>query len=161
MRILPFDDALAPVFQAIGTAWIEAMFELEPHDREVLADPRGAIVDPGGVVLFVADEENEGGKEAILGTGALMRTAPGCVELTKMGVVPASQGRGVGGLLLGALIDRARDLPDVDTLYLLTSARCAGAIRLYERAGFVHDTEIMARFGGDYARCDVAMRFPL
>ena len=153
LTIRPYTDALAPHFQAINAAWIRAMFVLEPHDEEVLADPRGHIIDRGGVILFTEHPEH-----GVIGTGALMPTAPGCYELTKMGVRDTARGSGAGARLLTALIDRARDLPDCDTLYLLTSRKCEAAIHLYEKAGFVHDAEIMARFGGDYARCDVAMR---
>ena len=52
MRILPYTDALAPAFQSINTAWIEAMFIMEAHDRHVLAHPREAIVDRGGMILL-------------------------------------------------------------------------------------------------------------
>ena len=160
MRILPFTDALAPAFRAINEAWITDMFVLEPHDEHVLSHPRAAIVDPGGAILFVATgDDEEGGR--IIGAGALMPTGPGVVELTKMGVTPEARGTGAGALLLAAPIDRVRELPGVDTLYLLTSRRCEAAIRLYERAGFVHDAAVMARFGASYARCDVAMRYPL
>ena len=78
-----------------------------------------------------------------------------------MGVRAEARGTGAGALLLAALIERAATLPGIDTLYLLTSRKCAAAIHLYERAGFAHDAEIMARFGASYARCDVAMRYPL
>ena len=156
MQILPYTDTLAPHFAHINAAWIEDMFVLEDHDRHVLAHPREAIVDKGGVILFAATPD-----DAIIGTGALMPTAPGAYELTKMGVLATARGTGAGAALLAALIDRARDLPGIDTLYLLTSRKCGAAIHLYERAGFVHDAEIMARFGHAYARCDVAMRYPV
>jgi len=156
MHILPYTDTLAPHFASINAAWIEDMFVLEDHDRHVLAHPREVIVDKGGVILFAATPD-----DAIIGTGALMPTAPGAYELTKMGVLAAARGTGAGAALLAALIERARDLPGIDTLYLLTSRKCAAAIHLYERAGFVHDAGIMARFGHAYARCDVAMRYPL
>ena len=77
-----------------------------------------------------------------------------------MGVAASARGLGAGRVLLAALIDRARALAP-ETLYLLTNSKCAAAIHLYEAAGFVHDAVIMARFGATYARCDVAMRFPL
>lgn len=154
--IRPYTDALAPEFRAINAAWIADMFVLEPHDAHVLSHPREAILDPGGVILFVADADG-----AILGTGALMPTAPGVYELTKMGVHARARGTGAGRLLLAALIDAARALPDIETLYLLTSSRCEAAIHLYERAGFVHDADVMAAYGATYARCDVAMRLPL
>jgi len=156
MQILPYTDALAPHFERINTAWIEDMFVLEDHDRHVLAHPREVIVDRGGVILFAAIDDDR-----IIGTGALMPTEPGAYELTKMGVLSEARGSGAGAALLAALIARARDLPEIETLYLLTSSKCVAAIHLYERAGFVHDTEIMARYGHAYARCDVAMRFPL
>ncbi|WP_234411390.1 hypothetical protein [Rhodanobacter thiooxydans] len=35
----------------------------------------------------------------------------------------------------------------------------AAAIHLYEKLGFQHDAEIMARHGARYQRCDVAMRY--
>ncbi len=156
VTIQPFTDVLAPHFHTINAAWISTMFALEPHDEEVLADPRGFIVDRGGEVLFAVAPDG-----GVIGAGALMPTAPGCVELTKMGVLEAARGTGAGGLLLAALIEHARAMPGVDTLYLLTNHRCAAAVHLYEKAGFRHDAAIMARFGGDYARCDVAMRCPL
>lgn len=159
MHILPYTDALAPAFHDINAAWIADMFVLEDHDRHVLSSPREAIVDKGGIILFAATHAPEDGGE-VIGTGALMPTAPGCYELTKMGVLADARGTGAGAALLDALIERARDLPDCDTLYLLTSAKCDTAIRLYERAGFVHDADIMARFGAAYARCNVAMRYP-
>jgi GNAT superfamily N-acetyltransferase len=156
MHIMPYTDALAPDFHAINAAWISDMFVLEPHDEHVLSHPRECVIDPGGVILFAATDDGR-----IIGTGALMPTAPGAFELTKMGVVPEARGTGAGARLLAALIDRAATLPGIDTLYLLTSRKCAAAIHLYERAGFTHDAGIMARFGASYARCDVAMRYPL
>lgn len=153
--ILDFTDDLAPAFQAINTAWIADMFTIEPHDAHVLAHPREAIVDKGGIILFARHA-----RHGVIGTGALMPTAPGMIELTKMGVTAEARGLGVGRLLLAALIDRARTMAP-ETFYLLTSSKCRAAIHLYEEAGFVHDADIMARFGATYARCDVAMRHPL
>lgn len=155
MRILPYSDALAPAFHDINAEWIGAMFVLEAHDRHVLSHPREAIVNQGGVILFVEHPEH-----GVVGTGALMPTAPGVYELTKMGVRQAARGSGAGAFLLSALLDRARAMPEVETLYLLTSSRCAAAIHLYEKAGFRHDAAIMADYGATYARCDVAMRYP-
>jgi len=155
LAILDFTDALAPAFHAINAAWIGEMFVIEPHDAHVLAHPRETIVDKGGVILFARHPDL-----GVIGTGALMPTAPGALELTKMGVAAEARGTGAGRLLLAALIERARALAP-DTFYLLTNSRCAAAIHLYEAAGFVHDAGIMARFGATYARCDVAMRYPL
>ena len=47
----------------------------------------------------------------------------------------------------------------IETLYLLTNAKCVPAINLYEKLGFRHDARIMKKYGAQYARCDVAMRY--
>jgi DNA-binding MarR family transcriptional regulator/N-acetylglutamate synthase-like GNAT family acetyltransferase len=148
-----FSDDLAPVFHDINAEWIETMFVLEDTDREVLRNPRERIITPGGAILFV-----EAPGVGIVGTCALQKTGEGQFELTKMGVSTAARGRKAGEFLLRAMIARAQDM-GAETLYLLTSRKCAAAIHLYEKLGFVHDADIMARFGARYARCDVAMRY--
>ena len=75
-----------------------------------------------------------------------------------MGVRESARGLKAGEFLLAAVIQRAEEL-GADTLYLLTNARCAAAIHLYEKLGFQHDAEIMAKYGARYERCDVAMRY--
>jgi DNA-binding MarR family transcriptional regulator/N-acetylglutamate synthase-like GNAT family acetyltransferase len=151
--IRPFRDELAPEFARINRQWIEAMYALEPVDEAQLADPRGTIVEPGGDVLFVEDPEL-----GVVGTCGLLRTGEGEFELIKMAVLPEARGRGAGEFLLRATIERAQAL-GAGRLFLLSNSRSAGAIRMYERNGFVHDPEILARCGGEYVRCDVAMRY--
>jgi ribosomal protein S18 acetylase RimI-like enzyme len=75
-----------------------------------------------------------------------------------MGVRESARGRKAGEFLLSAIIDRARSL-GAEPLYLLTNAKGAAAIHLYEKLGFQHDAEIMTRYGARYERCDVAMRY--
>ena len=152
LRIIEYRDDFAADFYTINAAWIRAMFVLEAHDEHVLSHPRETIVDPGGTILFVA-----GADGAILGTGALMPTGGGAIELTKMGVREDARGTGAGAFLLAALIERGRAL-GAAPLYLLTNARCQAAVHLYEKAGFQHDAAIMATYGATYERCDVAMR---
>ncbi|RZJ02861.1 MAG: GNAT family N-acetyltransferase [Brevundimonas sp.] len=153
LRIREFSDALAPVFHDINAQWIRAMFALEPTDREVLENPRDRIVDPGGDILFV-----EADGLGVVGTCALQKTGPNQFELTKMGVLESARGMKAGEFLLHAMIERAADL-GAERLYLLTNAKCASAIHLYEKAGFQHDAGIMAEFGARYERCNVAMLY--
>jgi ribosomal protein S18 acetylase RimI-like enzyme len=88
----------------------------------------------------------------------LMKMQEGCFELTKMAVSERARGLKAGEHLLRAALERAASL-EITTLYLLTNTRCAAAIHLYEKVGFRHDAEIMARYGRRYARCNVAMRY--
>jgi GNAT superfamily N-acetyltransferase len=151
LLIRPYTDELAPLFRDINAAWIGAMFTMEASDYEVLDHPRANIIDPGGDILFV-----ESLQLGIVGTGALKKTGKGSFELTKMGVLENARGQQAGAFLLGALITRANEL-GADKLYLLTSAKCEAAIHLYEKFGFVHDSDIMRDYGAGYARCNVAM----
>jgi DNA-binding MarR family transcriptional regulator/L-amino acid N-acyltransferase YncA len=153
LQLREYDDSLAHHFHDIGVEWIEAMFRIEPTDREVLENPRRTIIEPGGCILFV-----EAPGLGIIGTCALRKTAPGIFELTKMGVRETARGLKAGEFLLEAVIERARTL-GAETLYLLTQAGCAAAIHLYEKHGFVHDAGIMADYGASYERCDVAMLY--
>lgn len=153
LRLRVFDDGLAREFHDINAEWITAMFALEATDREVLENPRAKIVDPGGAILFV-----EAPGLGVVGTCALQKTGPASFELTKMGVREVARGLKAGEFLLDAAIARAQAM-GADPLYLLTNRKCAAAIHLYEKLGFAHDAEIMARYGARYERCDVAMRY--
>jgi len=148
-----YDDTLAHHFHDINAEWIEAMFRLEPTDREVLENPRAKIIEPGGDILFV-----EAPGLGIVGTCALQKTGPGAFELTKMGVRETARGLKAGEFLLEAIIARAEAL-GATRLYLLTNHICEAAIHLYEKLGFVHDEGIMAQYGARYERCDVAMLY--
>ena len=151
--IREFEDGLARHFHDINAEWINAMFRLEDTDREVLENPRERIIGTGGQILFV-----EAVGLGIVGACALQKTGIASFELTKMGVRESARGLKAGEFLLAAVIRRATEL-GADPLYLLTNAKCAAAIHLYEKLGFRHDAAIMAKYGARYQRCDVAMRF--
>jgi len=153
LRIRDYAPGLQKVFYDINAEWIEAMFRLEPADREVLDDPQAHILDGGGAILFV-----EAPGLGIVGTCALRKTGPNSAELTKMGVRASARGLKAGEYLLAATIERAKAM-GIDDLYLLTNSACKAAIHLYEKLGFAHDAEVMARYAARYQRCDVAMRY--
>lgn len=153
LRIREFTDELAPAFFDINAQWLTSMYSLEPIDIEVLRHPRARIIDPGGAILFV---EAEG--LGIVGTCALLKSGEAEYELTKMGVLESARGRKAGEFLLRAVIARAEAM-GANLLYLLSNSKSAAAIHLYGKLGFVHDTEILERFGGHYGRANVAMRY--
>jgi N-acetylglutamate synthase-like GNAT family acetyltransferase len=154
LTILPWSPDLAAAFHDINAQWIEAMFVLEDTDRLVLENPHGMIIDKGGDILFV-----EVAGLGVVGACALMPSKDaGAFELTKMGVLDAARGLKAGEFLLAAVLERAREMR-IETLFLLTNKKCAAAIHLYEKLGFVHDAGIMATYGARYERCDVAMLY--
>ena len=153
LKILEFTPALASKFKEINEEWIRAMFRLEAKDQKVLDSPEEVIIRPGGHILFI-----EVVGLGVVGTCALLKTGENEYELTKMGVLESARGSGAGRFLLEATIAKAQAI-GAKRLYLLTNKKCASAIHLYETCGFRHDPQIMAEFGGEYARCDVAMLY--
>ncbi len=151
LTIRGYDDSLADDFYRINVEWIETMFTVEANDVAILTQPRALIIDRDGVILFV-----ESPTLGVIGTCALIKVDDGCYELTKMGVRESARGLKAGEFLLAAVLARAAAM-HIDMLYLLTNTKCAAAIHLYEKLGFRHDADIMARFGSRYERCNVAM----
>jgi GNAT superfamily N-acetyltransferase len=138
-------------FERLNREWIETWFVLEPSDRAVFGDPETAIVRPGGEIFFVVDQ---GG---VQGTCALIAHAPGVLELAKMAVSPAAQGRGYGDLLMQAAIAHGRRV-GARKLMLVSNTRLAPALRLYRKHGFV---EVPLEPGIEYARADIQMELDL
>jgi N-acetylglutamate synthase-like GNAT family acetyltransferase len=148
-----FTPELAHHFKSINQQWIEAMFVMEDIDMQVLNEPQKHIISAGGHIWFAQHPEH-----GVVGTGALYKKAEGIFELTKMGVLDQVRGLKIGELLLQYILLQAKDIATKE-LSLLTNSRCEAAIHLYQKNGFVHDKEIMHRYGQAYARCNVAMKY--
>ncbi|WP_103332545.1 GNAT family N-acetyltransferase [Pseudotabrizicola formosa] len=66
----------------------------------------------------------------------LGRAVAGEAELLTLAVLPAAQGRGLGGRLVQGFLNTAK-VRTATTAFLEVAAGNAPAIRLYERAGFI------------------------
>ena len=151
--MLNFSQKHAKYFESINKEWINDMFVLEPIDKKVLEDPKTYIIDKGGDIFFA-----EHASMGVIGTCALLNKGEGNFELTKMGVSAEARSLKVGEKLLKFVIDQASK-KKLNTLFLLTNKKCAAAIHLYEKNGFVHNKEIMETYGKSYERCNVAMKY--
>lgn len=140
----PGDEA---AFRDINLAWIERFFAVEQKDRDVLDNPRKYILDPGGAILVAEDAGQT------IGVVALMVIGNRSVELAKMGVLDAAQGKGAGRLLIAAAIDKARAM-GLSRVYLETNSALAPALKLYRDAGFVPLSKPQP---SPYARADVQL----
>lgn len=149
LSIEPFTAARAGDFRRLNAEWIERYFALEPVDAAILGDPQGQIIAPGGQIFFAV----EGGEA--LGTCAVKPVGGGRVELSKMGVTPRAQGRGIGRRLLASAIEWF--LPrDERVLFLESHRSLVAALKLYESAGFRHAERPDVSL---YDRCDVYMEW--
>jgi N-acetylglutamate synthase-like GNAT family acetyltransferase/DNA-binding MarR family transcriptional regulator len=150
ITVRDFESGDAKAFKSLNERWVKEHFRMEESDRRVLGDPQGEILDKGGSILVAVDE----GKTA--GVCALLPHGKGCLELTKLAVSPAAQGKGIGQVLTLAAIQRARDL-GTKRLFLESNTVLEAAISLYRKLGFV---EIQ---GGEshYERCNIQMELKL
>eukprot|EP01035_Chromulina_nebulosa_P004807 gene4806-6548_t len=99
MDIVEFESAHAEAFRTLNEAWIEKYFALEAKDREVLNNPQGKIIDPGGRI-FMALKDG-----APVGCVALMKMPDGGFEVAKMTVAEDLRGSGLGRKLMQRCID--------------------------------------------------------
>ena len=147
IRIVPFRPRDAEAFYRLNRAWLDEHGLYEPADEKQLADPEGEIIAPGGAI-FVALSGDE-----VVGTAAVVRHAPGEVEIAKITVSEAARGRGLGRRLTEHCLAHARTM-GARRAVLVSSSRLRAALRLYESLGFHHvpapDTPV-------YATADVYM----
>ncbi len=150
LRIVDFTPAHQPDFKRLNVAWIARYFTVEQHDLEQLDDPEHHIIQPGGHILLA---ELDG---QVVGTVALAPAGPGVLELAKMAVDDAFQGRKIGWRLGVAALDRARKL-GATQVFLESNRRLTPALQLYEKLGFreVPMTET------PYDRADIKMSIDL
>ena len=149
IQIVDWSPAYGDAFSRLNREWLERDFRVEPIDEVVLNDPEGKIITPGGAILYAVD-----GDEAV-GTVALKHDGDGVFELTKMAVTASCQGRGTGRLLMDAAVARFAAIGG-KKLYLESHSSLTPALRLYESAGFRHESPPAP---SEYHRADVYMVF--
>lgn len=146
MEIVEFEPRHAAAFKALNEAWISKYFALEAKDREVLNDPEGMILKPGGRIFMVIHEG-----EAV-GCAALLKMADGGYEVAKMTVSETLRGSGMGRLLMERCIAAGAE-DGAPRLYLETNSGLAPALALYRATGF----KDLAPAKTEYVRADVFM----
>ena len=151
MGILTFEPRYAEDFKRLNIEWLEKYFWVEPHDEEVLGKPGKYIIEPGGTIFFVLENQK------VIGTVALMKMEDGIFELTKMAVVPAAQGKNVGQQLMQHTLDYARS-KGWKKLIIYSNRKLKNAIHIYKKYGF---TEIPIEENNPYVRGDIKMELPL
>jgi GNAT superfamily N-acetyltransferase/DNA-binding MarR family transcriptional regulator len=137
-------------FARLNREWIEQYFRLEQADRQMLDNPEGRVLKPGGFIVMALREGRA------VGTCAMLKRPDDSYELAKMAVTPAEYGKGIGELLARAALARARQR-GAQRVYLESNSRLEPAIYLYRKLGF-------REFSGGpspYARCDVQMELKL
>jgi putative acetyltransferase len=131
VQIVTFLPIHAPAFATLNRAWLVENALLEHTDEEVLADPVGRIIAPGGQI-FLAQSAHE-----VVGTCAIVPAEAYTFELAKLTVAPVARGRGIGRRLVEACLGFARERHG-KRVVLFSNSRLAPALRLYVTLGFRH-----------------------
>lgn len=151
IRIVTYRDEFQPAFESLNLDWIEEHFWVEDIDRQVLSDPKGMVVDHGGEVFFAVEDD------VAVGTCALIQHDDRIYELSKMAVHPSARGRGLGNLLMDAIIGWARE-HHAKQIFLESNTVLGIAIKLYEKYGF--ETTRLGE-GDEYERSNIRMTLEL
>ena len=131
IQIIEYCDDHAKAFHDLNLEWLEKYNLTESHDLEVINDPRGTIIDPGGCI-YLAEADGE-----IVGSAALASCGEHEYELAKMAVTDAWKGKGISKMLIEKCIAKAREL-GAKRITLFSNHQLTTAIGLYEKYGFRH-----------------------
>jgi putative acetyltransferase len=131
INIQQYEDKYQADFKRLNLEWLEKYGLLEPHDLEILDDPKGMLIDRGGCI-FLAMENDK-----VIGTAGLWKENDKEFELVKMFVDPDYRGKGISKLLLDKCIGEAKSKM-ASKIFLFSNSQLGTAIQLYEKYGFRH-----------------------
>lgn len=148
VSIIPYSDAYQDAFRQLNEEWIVKYFELEEMDKRALNHPKEYILDKGGYIAIALWEG------VAVGVCALIPCSHEGYdfELSKMGVSPKAQGKGIGKLLGEHIIAKAKEL-GAKKLFLESNRKLGPALSLYKKLGFREMTQIAS----PYNRSDIQM----
>jgi N-acetylglutamate synthase-like GNAT family acetyltransferase len=148
--IIDYKDEYIKDFQRLNLEWLEKFNLVESHDLEILNHPRENVIDRGGFLFLLLEDD------AVIGTAGIFKISDKEYELIKMSVAPEHRGKKFGDMLLQKCIDKAKEI-NVAKLILFSNSNLQTAIRLYEKFGFKHVDVTDAPF----KTANVKMELPL
>ncbi len=150
VEIVEYSDEYHEDFKRLNYEWIRHHFKVEREDYEILEDPHGKILEPGGAILLALYEN------AVVGTCALLKKDSKTFELVKMTVSTGMRGRSIGWKLGCAALEKARSLGAAKAV-VESNTKLKPAISLYRKLGFERGTAQHS----PYERCNIQMEINL
>jgi putative acetyltransferase len=151
ISIIDYSENHHEDFRRLNLEWLKKYNLAETHDLEILDDPKGTILDRGGVI-YMAIASGE-----VVGSAALIpEDVPGVYELAKMAVTREWQGKGISKLLIEKCLDAAR-ARNAKRVTLFSNSQLQTAIGLYTKYGFHH----ISNHNSPYVTADVRMELVL
>jgi GNAT superfamily N-acetyltransferase len=151
IAIIPFEEKYLAHFKQLNLEWLQQYFVVEPYDEYQLSHPFEEIIEKGGSIFLVKENDE------IVGTVALMKENDRSFEITKMSVTKDRQGKGISKLLMNACIKMAKE-KKWNRLFLYSNTKLVPAIQLYRNFGFV---EIPLEPDSHYTRTNIKMELKL
>lgn len=150
ITISDFKPIFKNYFKELNEAWLQKYFYVEDFDKEVLSNPEKYILDKGGFIYFILENDIP------VGTVALMINDSQELELTKMGMSESAKGKGYGNAMLQHVINEAKN-KNHSELFLYSNTILGPAIHLYKKYGF----EEIPFESSKYKRCNIKMKLNL
>ncbi len=137
--IIDYKDEYIKDFQRLNLEWLEKFSLVESHDLEILNHPRENVINRGGFLFLLLENDT------VIGTAGIFKISNEEYELIKMSVAPEHRGKKLGDMLLQKCIEQTR-LLKATKLILFSNSNLQTAIRLYERFNFKHVEVVDAPF---------------
>jgi ribosomal protein S18 acetylase RimI-like enzyme len=148
--IIAYEDQYLKDFRRLNLEWLEKFNLTESHDLEILDHPKENVINGGGFI-FLLQEDND-----IIGTAGILKINDHEYELIKMSIAPEHRGKKFGEMLLEKCISKAKEM-NASKLMLFSNSNLRTAIRLYEIFGFKH----IAVFDAPFETADIKMELEL
>ena len=150
MQIVEYTAKHKSAIKTLNIEWLEKYFWVEERDEIELSDPEGKILDQGGFIYYLIEDDT------VVGTASLLKISPDVFELGKMAVTASAQGKGYGKALMDYCIREAKDKA-IPSLILYSNTKLERAISLYRAYGF-KEVPLEA---GIYERANIKMELKL
>ena len=148
--IIDYEDQYLKDFQRLNLEWLEKFNLVESHDLEILNHPQQNVIDRGGFLFLLAEDNS------IIGSAGIFKINDEEYELIKMSVAPEHRGKKFGDMLLEKCIAKAKEMK-ASKIILFSNSNLQTAIRLYERFGF-KDMEVV---DAPFETADIKMELSL
>ena len=129
VAIRTFQPADAQAFSSLNRRWLVDNHLLEPADEKQLDDPATHIFGRGGEIFMAVMNG------VTVGCCAAIPHSSEVMEVAKLAVDPAAQGRGIGRQLVLTALRFARER-GFTTVILTSNSALVNALALYESLGF-------------------------
>jgi len=129
--IITYDNQYHKDFQRLNLEWLEKFNLLESHDLEILDHPQENVIDKGGFIFLLMEDD------AVIGTAGIYKINDQEFEVIKMFVASEYRGKKYGDMLLEKCITKAKEMK-ASKLILFSNSQLQTAIKLYEKFGFKH-----------------------